>query len=95
MIAVLSLFASLSIKTGLLHYILIFEIMFYVVVTIGLLRFIRLIGPESGYATTSDEYNLRIVAESCSRRRLYISLLLGTVYVTITFLAVVVTHYAI
>lgn len=93
MIAVLSLFATFVIKSGTAHFVLILEIIGYVVIAIGLLRCVRIIGPEMGFSTTADEYNDRIGAETCFRRRLYVTLLNATIYITVVFLIAVVAHY--
>jgi hypothetical protein len=93
MIAVLSLFASFVITGGITKYLLIVEIIGYVIVAIGLLRCIWFIGPEMGFSTTVDEYNLKIIAETCFRRKLYLYLLTATIYITILFLVSVIAHY--
>jgi hypothetical protein len=94
MIAVLSLFAGLVIRDGVGHYLVIIEIMLYVLMTIGLLRCIKIAGSEEYILTSSlTDVQSRMIGEACYRRQLYSHILTCTVYITIAFMLSVAFHY--
>jgi hypothetical protein len=89
MIAALSMFSGTVITTGLAHYLMIFEIVIYVFVAIGLLRCIRLSGPELSLGSVEEN----MANEVCFRRRFYQFLLDVTIVLTLAFIMTIGLHY--